>query len=159
MAARNNLAVARAPEERVLVIERVFDAPRALLFKLWTDPEHGKHWMGPQDHPVVHMEADLRPGGHWRKCLRPLHGGPDRWQSGVYHEVVEPERLVFTYAWEHETGKRGHETLVTVIFEEEDGKTRMTFEQAIFPSEGQRDGHAGGWESSFDRLQAHLKSR
>jgi uncharacterized protein YndB with AHSA1/START domain len=112
--------------------------------------------MGPRDYPVVHFERELKPGGRWRKCLRASDGSVERWQSGVYHEIVEPERLVFTYAWESEMGERGHETLVTVTFEEEDGKTRMHFEQAIFPSEDQKNGHAGGWTSSFDRLADHL---
>lgn len=158
MAARSSIVISREAEERVLVIKRVFNAPPEVLFKLWTDPEHGTRWMGPSDYPVVHMEADVRPGGRWRKCLRPVKGGPDRWQSGVYHEIVEPERLVFTYAWEDETGKRGHETLVTVTFEEEDGKTHLTFKQELFPSADQRDGHAGGWSSSLDRLRDYLSA-
>ena len=80
----------------------------------------------------------------------------DLWNGGVYREIVEPERLVFTFAWEDENGRRGHETLVTVTFAEEGGRTKMTFRQAVFESVEDRDGYAGGWSESFERLAAHL---
>ena len=60
--------------------------------------------------------------------------GTDQWQQGIYREIVEPERLVFTYAWEDAEGKPGHETLVTVTFAEHDGKTKLTVHQAVFES-------------------------
>ena len=75
----------------------------------------------------------------------------------MYREVVEPERLAFTFAWDRDDGGRGHETLVTVTFaDHQGGKTRMTFRQAVFESVGQRDGHQGGWNSAFDRLAEHV---
>jgi uncharacterized protein YndB with AHSA1/START domain len=138
--------------ERALVITRVFDAPRALVFKLWTDPAHAKHWMGPRGFTATHFEQDPRPGGTWRACLREDDSGRELWQGGVVREIVEPERLVYTFAWDRENGSRGHETLVTITFAEHDGKTKMTFRQAVFETVGQRDGHQGGWNSSFDRL-------
>lgn len=141
--------------ERELVISRVFDAPRELVFELWTDPRHAKTWWGPRDYPATHMEMDIRPGGAWRNCLRSSETGKELWQRGVFREVVKPERLVFTFAWEEE-GERGLETLVTVTFTEQDGKTRMTFRQAPFQSIQERDGHHGGWTSTFDRLDEHL---
>ena len=64
MAATNSPVVEQA--ERVLVITRVFDAPRELVFKAWTDPGHAKRWWGPRDYPVTHLEMDVRPGGSWR---------------------------------------------------------------------------------------------
>ena len=69
---------------------------------------------------------------------------------------MEPERLVFTFAWDQEDGRRGHETLVTITFAEQRGRTTMTFRQAVFESVGDRDGHQGGWNSTFDRLAEHL---
>ena len=145
-----------APAERVLVITRVFDAPRKLVFRAWTDPDQARRWLGPRGFTAPHFEQDLRPGGAWRACLRPDDGGRDLWQGGVLKEVVEPERLVFTFAWDQEDGRPGHETLVTVTFAEQDGRTVMTFRQAVFETVDQRDGHAGGWSSSFDRLAEHL---
>src|SRR5262245_29083774 len=152
MGASNTVSRAADAAERVLVIERVFDAPRELVFKLWTDPAHVKRWMGPRGFTAVHFEHEARPGGRWRGCLRPDGGGRDLWHGGVVREIVPPQRLVYSFAWDREDGSRGHETLVTITFEEVRGKTRMIFHQAEFDSVAQRDGHRGGWSSSFDRL-------
>jgi uncharacterized protein YndB with AHSA1/START domain len=138
-----------------LVITRVFNAPRALVFKAWTDPRYAMNWWGPRDHPAIHVAMDARPGGAWRNCLRSVEDGRELWHRGVFHEVVAPERLVFTFAWE-EDGERGLETLVTITFAEEGNKTRMTFRQTPFQSIAERDGHHGGWSSAFDRLDEHL---
>ena len=82
--------------------------------------------------------------------------GYDLWQGGVYREVVEPERLVFTFAWDQEDGSRGPETLVTIDFVELGGKTRMIFRQSPFNTRSNRDGHSQGWNSAFDRLAEAL---
>ncbi len=78
--------------------------------------------------------------------------GPDVWQHFGYREIVEPERLVFTYTFEDATGKTGHETLVTVTFADEGGKTRLTLHQAVFESVTVRDEHVRGWTEALDRL-------
>lgn len=143
------------PAERELVITRIFDAPRELVFKVWTDARHAKSWWGPRDYPATHLEMDVRPGGVWRGSLRSTETGEELRLGGAFREVVAPERVVFTFAWEEE-GERGLETLVTVTFAEQDGKTRMTFRQAPFQSVEERDGHQGGWTSSFDRLEDYL---
>jgi len=146
---------ATKPAERELTITRVFDAPRALVFRLWTDPRHAKNWWGPTDYPASHLEMDVRPGGAWRGCLVSTADGRELWQHGVFREVVAPERLVFTFVWDEE-GERGIETLVTVSFAEQGGKTHMTFRHAPFQSDEERDGHHGGWSSTFDRLDQYL---
>lgn len=156
MTARNEISVAAEPATRVLVITRVFDAPRALVFKLWTDPSHARKWWGPRDYPATHLEMDVRPGGAWRGCLRSIETGKELWQGGVFREVAPPYRLVFTFAWDEE-GERGLETLVTVAFAEQDGKTLMNFRHASFQSIKERDGHQGGWTSTFDRLADYLR--
>jgi uncharacterized protein (TIGR02246 family) len=138
-----------------LVITRTFDAPRALVFKAWTDPELGKAWSAPQGFTVPHSQGDLRPGGAWRLSMR-KPGEPDLWVGGVYREVVEPERLVSTHAWEDAQGRPGHETLMTVVLAERGGKTEMTFRQAGFESAEARDDHAGGWSECFDKLERLL---
>jgi len=140
----------------VLVITRTFDAPRSLVFKAWTDPAHARQWMGPRGFTATHLEGELRPGGSWRACLRRDETGEELWQGGVYREVVEPERLVWTFAWEDANGRPGHETPIAVTFAEHQGKTTMTFRQAVFESVEQRDGHQGGWTSAFDRLEEYL---
>jgi uncharacterized protein YndB with AHSA1/START domain len=144
------------PTERVLEVTRIFDAPRSLVFKAWTDPAHVARWKGPRGFTTTHFENDLRPGGAWRSCLRRDETGQELWQGGVYREVVEPERLVFTFAWDGEDGRPGHETVITLTFAERQGKTTMTLRQAVFDTVAQRDGHQGGWSSSFERLAEHL---
>jgi uncharacterized protein YndB with AHSA1/START domain len=157
MAASNARASADPDiRERELVITRVFDAPRALVFKAWSDPAQAARWMGPRGFTASHITNDPRPGGAWRLCLRRDETGEELWQGGVNREIVEPERLVFTFAWDREDGSPGHETLVSVSFVERDGKTTMTFRQATFDTVESRDGHQGGWTSTFDRLAEHL---
>lgn len=140
---------------KTLTIMRVFDAPRSLVFKVWTQPQHFARWLGPKDFTTLACHMDVQLGGMYRACIRSPEG-KDHWMQGFYREIVEPEHLVFTFAWEDENGKPGHETLVTVTFAEQDGKTRMTFHQAIFESVDGRDSHHSGWSECFDRLEAYL---
>jgi uncharacterized protein YndB with AHSA1/START domain len=141
--------------ERELIITRVFDAPPGLVFKAWTEPERLARWSGPRGFTTVSSTMDLRPGGAYRACIRSPEGA-DHCMRGVYREIVEPERLVFTFAWEEADGTPGREMLVTVSFAEHEGKTRMTFHQALFESVADRDGHRDGWSSSFDMLAEYL---
>jgi uncharacterized protein YndB with AHSA1/START domain len=138
-----------------LVITRVLDAPRELVFQAWTEPEHLVHWSCPHGFTLTHCEGDLRPGGAWRSCMRSPEGR-DLWLGGVYREIVAPERLVFTHAWDDAAGKPGHETVATVTLVDQGGKTKMTFRQAFFESVQQRDGHQEGWTECFERLAQHL---
>ena len=135
-----------------LVITRVFAAPRELVWKAWTEPERIKQWSAPKDFTMPVAEGDLRPGGAWRSSMR-KPDGTELWLGGVYREIVEPERLVFTHAWLDDKGKPGPETLVTVTLTERGGKTEMTFRQTGFDSVESRDGHAGGWNECFDKLE------
>jgi len=143
------------PANRELVISRVFDAPRALVFKVWTQPQYIRHWWGPRGYTTLSCEIDLRPGGAWRVESRHTDGSKTA-EQGVFREIVEPERLVFTHGWESETGKPGSETLVTATFAEHEGKTKLTFHQAVFNSVEIRDGHVEGWNQSFDMLAEYL---
>lgn len=145
-----------ATGERELLITHLFKAPRAMVFKAWTTPEHLAHWSGPKGFTTPHHSMDLREGGEFRACLR-APDGTEHWVRGVYQEIVAPERLVFTHAWLGPDGQPGHETLVTVTFAEHDSGTMMTFHQATFDSVESRDGHRGGWSESFDRLRVFLE--
>lgn len=153
MAARTK--VAAEPAGRVLVMTRVFEAPRELVFQTWTEPEHLIHWSCPNGFTLTHCEGELRAGGAWRSCMRSPEGR-DLWLGGVYREVTAPERLVFTHAWDDDRGRPGHETLVTVTFAERGEKTEVTFRQAVFESVGERDGHQGGWTECFDKLAGYV---
>jgi uncharacterized protein YndB with AHSA1/START domain len=130
------------------VITRIFDAPRELVFEMWTDPKHLAKWFGPKDFTATIIENDVRPGGAYHFHMR----GPnydDHWR-GIYREVIVPERLVFT--WGGGSPPPPQSTLVTVTFEDVDGKTRLTLRHATFPTEAMRDDHNGGWNSTLDRL-------
>jgi uncharacterized protein YndB with AHSA1/START domain len=154
MAARSNADT--ESEERVLIITRIFDAPRSLVFKAWTDPEHLVHWLGPQGFTGTIVKMDVRPGGAYRFHMRGPEGD-DHWLQGVCREVVEPERLVMTANWADSQGNpTSLETLLTVTFEEHEGKTKLTLHQAVFESVTARDAHRGGWTSSLDRLAKYL---
>jgi uncharacterized protein YndB with AHSA1/START domain len=138
-----------------LVMTRLFDAPRELVFKVWTDPVLAKNWWGPRNYPAVHLEMDVRLGGAWRIGLRSPDTGKELWQGGIFRQISPPGRLSFTFAWEEE-GERGLQTFVSVTFTDEGGKTRMEFRQTPFQSAVERDGHRYGWNSTFDRLADYL---
>lgn len=146
---------AEAVAERELVVTRILDAPRALVFKAWTEPDRAARWWGPQGFVTLYCKMDVRPGGAFRVCMRSPEG-TEYWKQGVYREVVEPERLVFTFAWEDPDGRPGHETMVTVTFAEHGTKTRLTLHQGVFETVTARDSHQSGWTSTVERLADYL---
>jgi uncharacterized protein YndB with AHSA1/START domain len=155
-------------ERHELEITRVFNAPRELVWRAWTDPEMTRQWQAPKIFEVTHLEQDMRVGGKVRKCMRGLPPGAERpveiWLRGEVLEVKPPELLVYTYAWEDRAGVGliddgdPHETVVTVKLEEKDGRTTMHFHQAPFSAVAERDGHDGGWSSGFERLEEMLSN-
>jgi uncharacterized protein YndB with AHSA1/START domain len=161
--------LAGAPATHELRITRTFNAPRELVWRAWTDPAMAKQWSGPKPFPAFHMELGKKPGDRWRIGLRGCRPHTDipteLWQGGVLREFVPPERLVYTFAWENrasvglpEDGDP-HETVVTVRLEEHAGKTTMHFHQAFFATAAERDGHNGGWTSSFERLEEFVNAQ
>ncbi len=145
--------MATASEE--VVITRVFDAPRELVWKAWT--EDMAKWSAPRGFTMPVSEGDVTPGGKWRAMMK-APDGKELWLGGEYREVVPPERLVFTHQWDSDKAKPGAESVVTVVLADVGGKTEMTFHQAVFPSVESRDGHNGGWSESFDRLEEYLRT-
>lgn len=139
-----------------LTIRRIFNAPMKLVFDCWTQKQHMSKWFFPKDFTVPSSQADVRTGGSYRSCLR-APDGTDHWVTGTYKEVSPPDRLIFTHAWEDETGQPRHETLVTITLKDlANGRTQLTFHQAFFPSQASRDGHAEGWNETFDNLDTYL---
>jgi len=157
-----------AADERELVLTRVFDAPREMVFRAWTDPEQMKQWWGPNGFTLPYCKIDLRPGGKIHFCMRSAEGF-EIWCGGVYREVVPPERIVSSDYFSNQQGdvvppsQYGmpdwpEEMTMTVTFTEKDGKTTMTVRQAAstpLPKAG-REGAQQGWGESFDRLAAYL---
>jgi uncharacterized protein YndB with AHSA1/START domain len=145
----------RVTDDRELLIERLLDAPPSLVYKVWTEPEHLIRWWGPKDFSTPSCDMKVKPGGRFRMLIR-SGDGTDYWMRGEYREVVEAERLVFTFAWEDENGDPVHETLVTVKFEPEGKKTRFSFHQALFRTPVECEDHRGGWTECFDRLSEYV---
>ena len=148
-----------ANEGQELVLTRVFDAPRELVFKAWTDPKRVAQWWGPRGFSNPVCELDLRPGGAIRIHMR----GPDGTvypMTGVYQEVVEPERIVFTSAALDDKGNPMFEVSTTVNFAEQDGKTKQILRARVIKSTAQAApyiaGMEAGWTQSLERLAAHV---
>jgi uncharacterized protein YndB with AHSA1/START domain len=141
--------------DRELVISRLIDAPRWLVFAAWARAEHVAAWWGPQGFTTIHCEMDIRVGGSYRFGMRSPQG-TEHWKRGIYREIVEPERIVFTFAWEDADGKPGHELLTTVTFAEEGTKTRLTLRQTGFKTNAGRDDHAIGWTSCLQRFADYV---
>jgi len=146
-------------EEQELVLTRVFDAPRELVFKVWTDPKHVAQWWGPHGFTNPVCELDLRPGGAIRIHMR----GPDGTvypMTGVYQEIVEPERIVFTSAALDEKGHPMFEVLTTVTFAELGGKTKQILRARVIKKTAQAApylaGMEAGWTQSLERLAAYV---
>lgn len=142
-------------DERVLRITRVFNAPRDLVYRVWTEPEHLTHWWGPKDFVVRSYDLDVRPGGRWHACIESPKGEVYR-HEGVYGEVTPPERLVFSHAWVYEDGRRSIETEVTVTFVDLGNRTEVRFEQGVFDTAENCRNHFGGWSECLDNLTAYL---
>ncbi len=150
---------AKPSAEREVIITRIFDAPRELVFKMWTDPKHVAQWWGPKGFTNPVCEMDARPGGALRIVMR----GPDGAEypmTGVFREITAPERLVFTTV---AVDKEGHpllEGLTTVTFARHGGKTKLTLKTRAVGLVAQAarmlEGMEAGWTQSIDRLEEHV---
>jgi uncharacterized protein YndB with AHSA1/START domain len=152
--ANSDTFTATTPSDREIVLTRLFDAPRHLVFEAMTRPEHVRRWWGILDdkHSVPVCEIDLRPGGAWRFVGRGPMG--EYGFHGVYREIAPPDRVVFTEIYDPFPDV---ESVVTSIFTEENGKTRLTV-KCLYPSVEVRDmvlgtGMAKGAAISYDRLE------
>jgi uncharacterized protein YndB with AHSA1/START domain len=149
-----------APLRPELVMERVFDAPRALVWDAWTDHDQAVKWMGPLTCPAKKMESDFRPGGKWSTILYGTLQGQDLCHGGEYREIIEPERLVYTFAWKDHPEMPDNEMLIELTFEEiGPKKTKLTLRQTQFLNVELRDGHGVGWSGTFDRLGDYLSGK
>lgn len=153
-----------------VVIERTLDAPRDLIWQMWTEPEHFKAWYGPNGATIPVAEMDVRVGGRRlvRMTVQTPNGQMDMWFTGEYREVVPNERLVFTESMADEDGNvvsasamgmpEGHPdtTEVTVVLEDVSGRTRMVLTHAGIPSDSPG---AMGWTMALDKLAAYVEEQ
>jgi len=160
-----------------LVLSRTIDAPRDVLFKVWTQAEHFAQWFGPRDVDLPFCKIDPRPGGTLHFCHR-LRDGTEVWVKGAYREVVAPERLVFSSGFVDADGRAAPHpmfpdlpldatVLTTVTFADLGGKTKLTIRQALLPPEAaandivrrEREAARAGWGETLDRLGDYVSTK
>ncbi len=151
-----------------IVIERIFDAPRELVWQVWTDSEHLKHWWGPESFTAPEIQIEARVGGKYLFCML-SPDGQKYWSTGVFTEYTPVERFTFTDNFSDEHGNivspevygmgEGFtdEMTVTVTFEDLGDKTRMTMVQSGIAAGEAFEGTVSGWDESFDKFEAYLK--
>jgi uncharacterized protein YndB with AHSA1/START domain len=141
--------------EREVEITRIIDAPPAIVFEAWTDPEHMAQWWGPAGFTNPVCELDVRPGGAIFILMR-APDGAEHPMTGTFHEIVPPERLVFTACAVDHQGKRLLEAHTTVTFVEQGGMTRLTVEARavglVDLAARMLEGMEAGWTQSLERL-------
>jgi uncharacterized protein YndB with AHSA1/START domain len=161
-------------QDRELVITRIFDTPRELVYKVWTDPEHVKNWWGPKPFTNPVCEIDLQPGGRFHYVMR-SPDGMDFPMKGTFIEIVPNERLVYSNDayeqadfWKMAIGDKVEDDVdfstltsrVTVIFGDLGGKTKLTL-TTRFATNGVRDAMVGmqmaeGWTQSLEKFAEEL---
>lgn len=154
------------------VITRVFDSPRELVFKAWTEPNRIAQWFGPKGVSVKSVKMDLRPGGFLHTCMA-TSDGREMWGKWVFREITQPEKLVYVNSFSDKKGGLTRhpmsptwplEMLTTVILEEKAGKTELTLTripinasaEEIATFEGGMQSMTGGWTGTFDQLDGYL---
>lgn len=135
-----------------LAIKRRLDAPPALVFAAWTEPERMMKWWATRDAVTLRAEADLRVGGRFRVVFQ-TPDGESHDVSGTYLEIIPERKLVFTWAW-ITTPER--QSQVTLTFKDEGGKTLLTLTHEKFFDEEARDNHRRGWSQALDNLERLL---
>ncbi|MGE5740918.1 MAG: SRPBCC family protein [Candidatus Aminicenantes bacterium RBG_16_66_30] len=151
------------PPGSILIIERVFDAPRERVWMAWTDPDLVKRWWGPKGFTSPVCRISLRVGGSYFLCMRSPQG-KNYCNSGFYREIVPLERIVVTASFADEKGNIvsatsygmgpgwAREMLQTMIFEESGGKTKLTLSHAGIPAGEDMKNAREGWSQSLDKL-------
>jgi uncharacterized protein YndB with AHSA1/START domain len=153
--------------EDEIVITRLFDAPRELAWRAWTEPEFVMQWWGPKDYTCPSCKIDLRVGENYLYCMRSPEG-KDFWNTGVYREIEKPGRIVCTESFADEKGNVvpatyygmskdfPPEMLLTVTFEIQAGRTKLTLRHAGIPAGEIRDLTRAGWIESLDKYAGVL---
>jgi uncharacterized protein YndB with AHSA1/START domain len=161
-------------EDAELTLSRLIEAPREVLFDVWTDAQHLAQWFGPTDVALPFCKVDPRPGGVLHFCHR-LRDGTEVWVKGVYREIVAPERLVFTLSFVDRDGRPAAHPmfpdwpldamfLTTVTFADVQGKTQLTVRQVLVPAAAaaldivarERQAARAGWAETLDRLGEYV---
>lgn len=154
-------------QDKELLITHLFDAPIAVVFDAWTDPEKLKHWYAPDGCTIEYKFIEVKQGGRFHYCIdHPLHGRA--WVIGTYLEISPPEKLVFTIRLSNENGDVLNtsadgkssgwpgEVLTTVTFEYIGNQTKATIHEAVSEEEAKKTGAYQGWIEMFNKLNQQL---
>jgi uncharacterized protein YndB with AHSA1/START domain len=152
---------AAAIDRPTIHMQRLFDAPRALMWAAWSKPEMIVRWLGPVTWPAVSYTSDFRVGGDWSATLQSTAGEGSYRQFGVYLEIVPEERLVFTFKWAegHEDGTPVDTQVTVILSDNPGGGTQLDFTHARLKSPLSAERHVYGWTSTFDRLDQWIADR
>jgi uncharacterized protein YndB with AHSA1/START domain len=158
-------------EGNELILERVFDAPPALVFEAFSKAEHLKHWWGPRGWTLTVCNVDFRPGGVWHYCMKCIDEkqgdffGFESWGKGVYREIVEGEKIVYVDYFSDAEGNETEgmpSTLVTMTFEAFEGKTKLVNRAQYATAEALKTvldmGMEQGITETWDRLSEYVQS-
>lgn len=158
-------------EGQELILERIFDAPKELVFKAFSEAEHLKKWWGPRGWTLTVCDLDFRPGGIWHYCMKCIDEnqgdfyGFESWGKGVYQEIVNSEKIVYVDSFSDEEGNSVRdmpETLITLTFIEHEGKTKLINRAQYASNEALKTvldmGMEQGITETWDRLAEHLQS-
>ncbi len=140
-----------------LDMQRVLDAPRAVVFRALSDPQEVAKWWGPEGFTIPSVKSDLRPGGGYRIAMQPPEGELF-YLDGEFLEVDPPQRLSYTFRWEP-PDPEDRETVVSLSLRDRGGaKTELVFTQGDFATERRRALHEEGWAQTLDKLEALMSS-
>lgn len=145
-----------ATRDDELRLERTFDAPLELVWRLWESRDHMIRWWGPESFTCVELDWAFTPNSPWRAKMASKEYRVSR-MSGVIKEIERHKRIVFTFAWDNDSG-RDMDTVITVLFSEKNGRTTQSFHQTPFSSVAMRDSHVGGWNSLINKQQLYAEN-
>jgi uncharacterized protein YndB with AHSA1/START domain len=163
---------AAQPASTDFVLSRTFNAPRAQVFKFWTECEHLRHWFGPKGVTMRECKMDFRPGGSLHYC-QVAPDGRQMWGKWIFREIAAPERVVAIVSFSDEKGSLARnpmsanwplQALSIFSFAEQDGKTTVTIRWSPYEAteverktfESAFEGMRQGWASTLDRLDVHI---
>ncbi len=141
-----------------LRLDRTFQTPLELVWRLWEDSDHMIRWWAPEIFTCIELDWALTPGRPWRAMMtsRQFNKKISR-MSGVIKKVVKHRRIVFTFAWDEDSGG-DMDTVVTVTFAEMNGATVQGFHQTPFTNLEDRNSHAGGWNPLINKQQQYAEN-
>ena len=165
----NDKTASSIENDNVLVLERVFDAPRDLVFKMFKEPDHLKRWWGPRGWELPVCNVDFRPGGVWHYCMKCVDEnqgefyGMESWGKAVYKNIDEPNTIAYTDYFSDAEGNESDAmpaTEVTMAFIEQGGKTKLVSRSEYVSAEALKTvmdiGMLQGITETWDRLEEQL---